>query len=116
MKVYESIFRRFCSVLFLSMMLAGCASSFTNIAPRPPEKFEKLGRAEGTACGTMLIDGTMWNFIPAMLNSRVERAYQKAVESVPGSTALVDVTMKEYWICWYIGTTRCVTISGEAIR
>lgn len=97
-------------------LLSGCASQFTNIAPLPPEKFEKLGHAEGKACGTMLIDGTAWNFIPVMLNSRVERAYQAALESVPGSTALVNTTMEEYWIWWYIGTTRCTTITGEAIR
>jgi hypothetical protein len=97
-------------------VLGGCAGQFTNIAPLPPEKFERLGRAEGKACGTMLIDGTAWNFIPVMLNSRVERAYAEALKTVPGATGLIDTTMEEYWIWWYIGTTRCTTITGEAIR
>ncbi len=105
-----------CLLAISVVSMTGCASQFTMIAPLPPEKFAKLGPAEGTACGTMLIDGTVFNFIPVELNTRVERAYQNALESVPGATALVDVTMKEWWVCWYIGTTRCVTITGEAIR
>lgn len=51
-----------------------------------------------------------------MLNSRVERAYAGAVQSVPGATGLVNVTMKENWFWWVLGSTRCVTITGEAIR
>ncbi len=50
------------------------------------------------------------------LNSRVERAYADAVASVPGATALVNVTMQENWYWWFLGTTRCVTVSGEAIK
>jgi len=103
--------------LILSItLIGGCISDPVNIAPRPPDKFEKLGAAEGTACGSLLIDGTSLNFIPVMLNSRIERAYAKAVQSVPGATSLVNVTMQEDWFWWVIGSTRCVTIKGEAIR
>lgn len=55
-------------------------------------------------------------FIPMGLNSRVERAYNNALDSVPGATALVDVTVKEDWMWWLIGTGRCVTVTGEAIK
>jgi len=98
------------------VLLGGCASEFTKVAPLPPDKYERLGPASGTGCGTLFIDGTAYNFIPVLLNSRVERAYAKALESVPGSTALVDVTMSEDWFWWVLGSTKCVTISGEAIR
>jgi hypothetical protein len=98
------------------VLLGGCASEFTKVAPQSPEKYERLGPASGTGCGTLLIDGTAWNFIPVLLNSRVERAYANALESVPGATALVDVTMSEDWFWWLLGSTKCVTISGEAIR
>lgn len=97
-------------------LTAGCASDYARVAPPAPEKYEMLGRAEGSACGSLLIDGTAYNFIPVMLNSRVERAYNNAVKSVPGATGLVYVTMREDWFWWVIGSTRCVTISGEAIR
>jgi len=63
-----------------------------------------------------LIGATAYYFIPVLLNSRVERAYQRALESVPGSTSLVNVTLEEYWLWWVIGTARCVTITGEGIK
>lgn len=101
---------------FMAVLVSGCASDFTKVAPRPPEKFQKLGQASGSACGTLFIDGTAFNFIPVMLNSRVERAYADAVQSVSGATGLVNVTMQENWFWWVLGSTRCVTITGEAIR
>lgn len=103
-------------VIFLC---AGCTSGFVAVAPRVPEKFEKRGPAQGSACGFMLFDfggGAWFSVFPVTLNDRVERAYQRALESVPGSTALINVTMKEDWFWWGIGNSRCVTISGEAIK
>lgn len=106
-------------LLAATVFLGGCSSHFTNIAPTPPKKFEKLGHASGTARGSLLIYTPVFNFIdfiPVLLNSRVERAYNNALRSVPGATGLVDVTMKENWFWWVIGTTHSVTITGEAIR
>ena len=96
--------------------LVGCASSLTMIAPTPPEKYEKLGHTSAKATGSLGILGTAYYFIPMGLNSRIERAYDNALESVPGATALVDVTFEESWFWWIIGTARTVTISGEAIK
>jgi hypothetical protein len=105
------------SLLMVTVIfLGGCASGLTNIAPMPPEKYEKLGPATGKAYGSLLIGGTAYYFIPIRLNSRVQRAYDNAVKSVPGATGLIDVTIKESWFWWIIGTTRCVTITGEAIK
>lgn len=95
---------------------AGCASEYVKVAPAAPQKYETIGKATGSACGSLLIDGTAWNFIPVMLNSRVERAYNEAVKSVPGATGLIYVSMQEDWFWWVIGSTKCVTITGEAIR
>jgi len=99
-----------------SILSVGCASGRTSIAPLPPDNYERLGPATGKACGSLGIVSTAYYFIPMGINSRVERAQQRALESVPGATALVDVTMEEDWYWWLIGTARCVTISGEAIR
>jgi hypothetical protein len=96
--------------------MSGCASAYKTVLPKPPDQYQKLGEATGKACGSMLIDGTAYNFIPILLNDRVERAYNNALESVPGATALMDVTMQENWFWWVIGSTKCVTITGEAIR
>lgn len=100
------------------IVLSGCASDFKNIAPLAPEKYEKLGQVTGTACGSLVSPGagTAYYFVPIMLNSRVERAYEEALQSAKGATALIDVTIDEYWLWWVLGTSRCVTITGEAIK
>ncbi len=99
-----------------SCLLAGCASGFTNVAPAPPTQYSHLGAATGSACGSLGILGTAYYVIPMGINGRVERAYNNAVASVPGAIGLVDVTMQENWYWWLIGTARCVTINGEAIK
>jgi len=103
-------------VLACTVILVGCASNLTTIAPRPPEHYEKLGPATGSATGSMLILGSALNFIPVQLNDRVDRAYDNALKSVPGATGLIDVTYEEDWFWWWIGTSRTVTITGEAIK
>ena len=50
------------------------------------------------------------------LNSRYERAYSDAIAKAPGATGLIDVTLREDWYWWFIGTARCVTLNGEAIK
>jgi hypothetical protein len=98
------------------MAAAGCASAYKTVLPTPPDSYKKLGVAKGKACGSMLILATAYNFIPISLNERVENAYQNALASVPGATALMNVTMQENWYWWLIGSTKCVTITGEAIQ
>ena len=99
-----------------TVALAGCASDFTTIAPEPPQQFSRLGKATGAACGSLGIFGTSTNFVPMGLNGRFERAYNNALESVPGATGLIDVTIQERWYWWFVGTARCVTVNGEAIK
>ncbi len=99
-----------------SAALAGCSSGFTNVAPEPPPQHTRLGKATGTACGSLGLLATAYYFVPMGINSRVERAYGEALASVPGATALTDITMKEDWNWWLFGTGRCVTIDGEAIK
>ena len=102
-------------IAFIASMM-GCASGLTTIAPMPPKKYEKLGHASGKASGSLGILATGYYFIPMGLNSRVDRAYNNALKSVPGATALIDVNFKESWYWWVIGTGRTVTVSGEAIK
>jgi hypothetical protein len=104
------------SLLGYVLVIGGCASGLTTIAPQPPAQYEKLGPATGKATGSIGVLGTALNFIPMALNTRVYRAYDNAVASVPGATGLIDVTLDESWFWWVIGTARTVTISGEAIR
>ena len=107
----------FTGIIFIfGVSIIGCASDFTTIAPMPPKKYEKLGHVSGKATGSLGILGTAYYFIPMGINSRVESAYDNALKSAPGATALIDVTYEESWVWWVIGTARTVTISGEAIK
>lgn len=99
-----------------ALVIAGCNGPSVRVMEPAPPQAVHLGHAEGSACGTMLLGPTAYNFIPATLNSRTERAYQDAIASVPQATALTDVNIEEQWFWWVIGTTRCVTITGEAVR
>jgi hypothetical protein len=107
---------RLAGCLAIGAALAGCASGFTKVAPAQPTEYKSLGNASGSACGMLGVMGTAYYFVPMGLNGRIERAYQNALESVPGATALVGVTMSEDWYWVLLGTVRCVNISGEAIQ
>ena len=100
---------------FLTFFM-GCTSGFKTIVPTPPENYEKMGKATGSATGFLGIGGSALRVIPIMLNSRIERAYNNAIASVPGATGLIDITYQEDWFWWILGTTRTVTITGEAIK
>jgi hypothetical protein len=105
-------------IVIFAVLLAvqGCASSPVNITPLPKSQTETIGRATGTACGSLGLLGTAYYFVPMGLNSRVERARIRALESVPGATNLQNVEISEDWYWWIIGTVRCTTISGDAIK
>jgi hypothetical protein len=98
------------------LFLLGCTSGFKTIVPAPPANYEKMGKATGSATGFLGIGGSELRVIPIMLNSRVERAYNEALASVPGATGLIDITYQEDWFWWILGTARTVTITGEAIK
>jgi hypothetical protein len=108
--------RGFLPALAITGLLSACASGYTTVAPTPPPKFTRLGPATGSACGSLGVLATAYNFVPMGVNGRVANAYKNAVASVPGATALIDVTMQEDWYWWFIGTARCVTVKGEAIH
>ena len=96
--------------------LIGCASDPATVAPRVSSEAAKLGPASATACGSMLLYASAYNFIPILLNDRFERAYQRALSSVPNATALTNVTASEYWFWWVVGRTHCASVEGEAVR
>jgi hypothetical protein len=98
------------------LVFSGCSSKEVTIENKQPEKYEVLGKATGTADGSLGILGTAYYFIPMGLNSRSERAYENALKSVPGATSLINVTYSEDWYWWIIGTAKSVTVTGDAIR
>jgi hypothetical protein len=103
-------------VAIASALSVGCSGDLVKLAPLPPASYERLGRVEGTGCGSLGLLDPGWYVIPMGLGGRIERARAKALEQKPGATGLVDVRVTEYWFWWVIATTRCTTVTGEAIR
>lgn len=100
----------------LSCLLAGCASEPVSVAPMPPAKYLILGKARGEACGSFGILTPPLYFVPMGLNTRVQKAQQRALASVPGATSLINVELQDDWYWWILASTRCTTISGDAIK
>lgn len=107
---------KFVLLIGAALLLESCTSTSTLVYREPTGEYEKLGPATGSATGSLGILGTAYYFIPMYLNSRVERAYEEALASVPGATGLINVEVKEDWYWWVIGTARTTTISGDAIK
>ena len=103
-------------VAIAGLIVSGCASTYTNIAPTPPEEYQIIGSATGSSTGSLGILSTAYNFVPMGLNSRIDKAYQDALSKHPEATGLIDVTYQEDWYWWFIGTARTVTIQGTAIK
>jgi hypothetical protein len=103
-------------LLAVTLSLAACSSGNVIITKTPQENYQRLGKTEGTGCGTMGVISTAYNFLPIFLNDRYERAYAEALGKIPGATGLIDVTLEETWFWWVVGTTRCSTVAGEAIK
>lgn len=97
-------------------LLAGCSSHQVKIEQAPPAKYQTLGQAKGEGTGSLGLLATGYYFIPMGLNSRSEKAYENAIQSVPGATGLMNVTYQEDWFWWIIGTGRTVKITGDAIK
>ena len=110
--------RLICSALLAVSvaLVCGCSSGRTMITSAPLDSYEKLGVVQGSACGSLGVLATAYYFIPMGLNDRYERAHSDALAKAPGATGLIDVTLKEDWFWWFIGTARCVTLTGEAIK
>jgi hypothetical protein len=111
--------KNFKNILFAFLglsFLVSCASESQILFATPPAKYKKLGQVSGTAIGSLGAVYTAYYVIPIGLNSRTQRAYLDALTKIPGTTSLINVTYKEDWYWWLIGTARKVTISGEAIK
>ncbi len=103
----------FCGVV---LFLPGCSSAPVNVFPLPPKRYEVLGPVAGIGCGNLVLLGEVVNFVPVKLNSHLQRAYRQAIGTIPGTTSLINVDVREDWFWWVLGTTRCTLITGDAIR
>ena len=104
------------ALLLLGAAATGCTTTRTMVAPHPPATFTTLGRATGEGCSAIVPLFGFLQAIPVATAGRFQRAYGAALASVPGATALTDVSFQEHWYWAGFGTVYCTTISGEAVR
>ena len=93
------------------VLLSSCSSQPSGLTYRLHGPAESVGPARGQACGVLFL-----GFIPIVLNSRTERAYDAAIRSAPGAVWLDGVTLTERYTWILLGSLWCTTITGNGIR
>ena len=97
--------------------LPGCETEYVTVAPDTHGAATRLGPSEGSATSILVLAYPPYaTFIPWGWDERAQTAYGTAVAAVPGATALGDVSIQEDWTWWLLGTSRRLTIRGEAVK
>jgi hypothetical protein len=97
--------------------LPGCETDYVTIAPDVGAATKRLGPAEGSASSHLALAYPVeLCFIPWGWDARAQAAYGTAVAAVPGATALGDVSIEEDWTWWLLGTSRRLTVRGQAVK
>jgi hypothetical protein len=105
------------AVALLPLALAACESDYVTIAPDVGALTTRLGPAEGDAWSNLALAYPPYaTFVPWGWDARAQIAYGSAVAQVPGATALRDVSIQEDWVWWAIGTSRKLTVRGQAVK
>ncbi|MBM9501375.1 hypothetical protein JWG44_14050 [Leptospira sp. 201903071] len=115
------------SFVLIYMLLAisifhQCSSDHILLQPALTGNEKTLGDVKGKACGfvgfplPVFILFPIHYLIPIRQTSKIERAHQNALEQIPGTKAIKNIKIGEYWFWGIFGTFQCLTISGEAIQ
>lgn len=107
---------KFSAALFLFSLILSCSSEHVLIQPNLAGETKKIGKVRGNACGFLGILSPEYYFIPIRQNSKVERAYAEAMNQIPGTKAVVNLTIQETWYWVLLGVTQCLTITGDAVQ
>ncbi|HMY66524.1 MAG TPA: hypothetical protein PL163_07730 [Leptospiraceae bacterium] len=98
------------------LFIYSCSSGEVLIQKKLTGSEQILGKAKGEGCGSMWIISTAYNFIPIGLNGRIQTAYDNALNSVSGAKGLINISIEETWTWYVLGTARCTTITGDAVK
>lgn len=112
----NKLMARIIFVALFVLFAAGCSSGLEVIADPPKAGQESLGLVSGDACGALILGHPALAVIPIALNGRIYRARREALQKAPGATRLINVGIDESWFWWGLGTSRCTTVTGEAVR
>jgi len=116
MSVPPHSFRRgaFLSLAALSTLglavVVGCTSTTAMVGPRPPATYTAERRAQGRACGFLIL-----GVIPTgSFQRRTEIAYERALKD--GGRALTDTGIQHSWyVIPYVGYLLCTRLEGKVV-
>ncbi|TGK14236.1 hypothetical protein [Leptospira stimsonii] len=109
-------------IFFTSYFFLRCSSDHILLQPVLTGNEKTLGDVKGKACGFVGFPYPAFTllpihyFIPIRQTSKIERAYQNALEQIPGTKAIKNIKIEEFWFWGILGNFQCLTISGEAIQ
>jgi len=98
------------AALLCIVPFAGCTSRTTMVGPRPPATYTAERRAEGRACGFLVL-----GVIPSSnFQRRTEIAYQRALQN--GGKALTDTSIQHSWYTIpFAGFLLCTRLEGKVV-
>ena len=101
------------TIFLVSFSFAGCVGNTYRLAQVDYDhsKYESLGIAKGYAGGAMIYP---W-FIPAAVNSTIERASRDAIKQ-RGGDDIVNVTVQQKWWWALVFQLFRVSVEGEVIK
>ena len=101
----------FLMLCVLSLSLQACMSTPLKIKTTPIGPNEKtLGEVHGSGTGVLL-----FGMIPIKQNSRFQNAYDQAIQTLPGTTRLVDPIIEEQWFWGVVLEGFIFKIRGTAV-
>src|SRR5262245_59650738 len=98
----------------LSLAIVGCAHQAGGIAPSTiplsPGSYTALGAVYGRDCVWAVL-----GLIPVTSGNMTHRAVSKALDRLPGTSALINVTADTYFQWWLVVTNTCTEVYGTAV-
>lgn len=102
------------TLLALSSTLIGCAHTSGGIAPSniplEPGSYRELGKAVGGDCQYKLL-----GLIPLSGGNQTYSALEDALDDIPNTSALVQITSDTYSQYWILWSNTCTQVYGTAV-
>jgi hypothetical protein len=101
--------------LLAAVGLSGCLHQAVAIAPSSeplaPGSYDKLGPVSGSDCLWKLL-----GLLPITSGNTLQGAMRDALEEVPETDALVQVTADSFQQYWILISRECTQVDGIAVR
>ena len=97
------------AIVCVLLVCSACVGGPATVAPRVTADYEPGALSKGSACGVLLLA-----FIPIMVNSRTQRAYDQATTGK--ANGLADTRISQHYFFFPGGLLLCTDIEGRLLR